>query len=213
MNINPTVGQNISLLREEQGKTLEEIAALSGVDTGNLSRIERGIQGYTDATLRALAAALDVEPADLLRENAVYRGRAARVRWVIDGQFGGVASKFAHAIGRSPNQVSRWFTDNPQNARCIGEKIARDIERKLGLEANWLDGGAAEGARAPLGQSPQITIESERLAFLRMEALKLAHEVRLVQTHQTGNAFGTKDYTADDVVADAKKFMAMVLEG
>lgn len=65
--------------------------------------------------------------------------RERRVRLLINQRFEGVASRLALAIGRSANQVSRWFSEDPNNHRNIGERLARDIEQRLGLPASWLD--------------------------------------------------------------------------
>jgi transcriptional regulator with XRE-family HTH domain len=47
------VGQNIRRIRLEKGLTLDHVASRAQTDTGNLSRLERGKQGYTDDGLRA----------------------------------------------------------------------------------------------------------------------------------------------------------------
>lgn len=62
------VGQTIRRIRRERGLTLEQVADKAETDTGNLSRIERGKQGYTDKGLRLIAKALGVDVADLFRD-------------------------------------------------------------------------------------------------------------------------------------------------
>ncbi|HHK7934425.1 TPA: XRE family transcriptional regulator, partial [Serratia marcescens] len=59
------VGEKIRLLRKQQKYTLNELALLVDSDVGNLSRLERGIQGYSDQLLRKIAKALDVPVAVL----------------------------------------------------------------------------------------------------------------------------------------------------
>jgi phage repressor protein C with HTH and peptisase S24 domain len=54
------VGANIRRLRRAKNLTLEQVAAASNTDTGNLSRLERGKQGYTDEGLKAIAEVLGV---------------------------------------------------------------------------------------------------------------------------------------------------------
>ena len=41
------IGDAIRTVRQEQGATLEKIALAAGTDAANLSRIERGTQGFT----------------------------------------------------------------------------------------------------------------------------------------------------------------------
>lgn len=70
------VGEKIRLLRKKNKYTLNEMALLVDSDVGNLSRLERGIQGYSDQLLRKIAKALDVPVAVLFssddEENTVY---------------------------------------------------------------------------------------------------------------------------------------------
>lgn len=58
-------GTAIRSKRLEQGLGLQEFAQKCGVDAGNLSRIERGKAGARMATLRQIAAALDVAIAEI----------------------------------------------------------------------------------------------------------------------------------------------------
>lgn len=66
------IGQVIRELREAQKATLEEIALAADTNASNLSRIERGTQGYSPETLGRIAIALGVTVSELHRraENA-----------------------------------------------------------------------------------------------------------------------------------------------
>lgn len=66
---------------------------------------------------------------------SVYEIRLAKVRSLIERRFDGVQAKFALAIGRQDNYVSRVLS----GTKRIGEDLARDIERRLGLDAGGLD--------------------------------------------------------------------------
>lgn len=55
--------------RKKRGLTLEVCAERAGMSKGNLSNIETGKTGYNQATLEALADALQCEPVDLLIRN------------------------------------------------------------------------------------------------------------------------------------------------
>lgn len=59
------VGEKIRLLRKAQRYTLNDLALLTDSDVGNLSRLERGLQGYSDQQLRKIAKALDVPVSQL----------------------------------------------------------------------------------------------------------------------------------------------------
>ena len=58
------VGANIRYLRKKKGKTLAWVAARIGSDTGNLSRVERGLQGFSEELIGKIANALGCHPAD-----------------------------------------------------------------------------------------------------------------------------------------------------
>ncbi len=60
-----SVGEQIRVQRKKLGLTLQALAQQIGIDSGNLSRIERGQQGVSDALLRKLCSALACSPAYL----------------------------------------------------------------------------------------------------------------------------------------------------
>jgi transcriptional regulator with XRE-family HTH domain len=59
------IGQVIRRIREARKATLEEIAFASNTNASNLSRIERGRQGYSPEVLARIAEALGVTVAEL----------------------------------------------------------------------------------------------------------------------------------------------------
>ncbi|SUB63220.1 Uncharacterized HTH-type transcriptional regulator HI_1476 [Plesiomonas shigelloides] len=60
-----SVGKNIRQLRKAKKMTILELASAIGSDVGNISRLERGLQGYSDTTLRKIAEALSVSVSEL----------------------------------------------------------------------------------------------------------------------------------------------------
>lgn len=62
--------------------------------------------------------------------------RRKRLGQLIQDRFGGNQTEFAEQVGRRQSAVS----DMVRGAKSFGEKIARDIELKLGLPELWLDG-------------------------------------------------------------------------
>ena len=74
--------------------------------------------------------------------------RRSKVRQIIKKQFDGRVVDFAHGIGRSPAQVWQFL-----NNRSIGERLARDIETKLGLAHGALD----REERTPQGLTAEET--------------------------------------------------------
>lgn len=55
--------------RKHRGFTQEDLAEIVGISAPAISQLERGVQGFTDSTLEALADALSCTPADLLMRN------------------------------------------------------------------------------------------------------------------------------------------------
>ncbi len=59
------IGQAIRQIRESRQSTLEEVAFAADTNASNLSRIERGVQGYSAETLERIAQALGMTVAEL----------------------------------------------------------------------------------------------------------------------------------------------------
>jgi amino-acid N-acetyltransferase len=72
------LGQAIRKRRKALGLTLLELAKRVDADSGNLSRIERGSQGLSEAMLRRLCAALDCTPAFLYAHAEAAAGTSAQ---------------------------------------------------------------------------------------------------------------------------------------
>ena len=70
--------------------------------------------------------------------------RRVNVQRIIDQQFNGVVADFARKVERQPAQVWQFL-----NERNIGEKLARDLEVKLGLDPGTLDNEAGASGLAP----------------------------------------------------------------
>ncbi len=61
------IGDTLKRLRTESALTQEELAASAGLTTAAVARIERNEANPRPSTLRKLAAALEVEPSELVR--------------------------------------------------------------------------------------------------------------------------------------------------
>lgn len=75
----------------------------------------------------------------------VFDRRQARLRELIRTRYDGKQTRFAEAIDRSQNYVSRMLTTG-ENRKNIGEELAREIERILRLTDGWLD---TDGTKPP----------------------------------------------------------------
>lgn len=70
-NTHMNVGEKIRQIRKAKKMTLNELALLAESDVGNLSRLERGKQGYSDVQIKKIAAALQVPVSELFSTEAV----------------------------------------------------------------------------------------------------------------------------------------------
>lgn len=60
-------GRRIKTIRLEQGISQEQLGQLAELDRTYISGIERGLRNVSLINIERLAAALDVEPAELLK--------------------------------------------------------------------------------------------------------------------------------------------------
>lgn len=63
------IGDKIRQIRKANKMTLSELALRVDSDVGNLSRLERGMQGYSDGLLHKIAEALSVPVSELFSSN------------------------------------------------------------------------------------------------------------------------------------------------
>lgn len=63
----PALGKAIRQLREKKGLTQEAVAHNAGITTATLGVIERGLSNPTWATLKAVAAAVEVSMVEIAR--------------------------------------------------------------------------------------------------------------------------------------------------
>ena len=61
--------QRLRELRRQRALALRELGELSGVSLNTIWRIEAGRQGAHPKTIRRLAVALEVDPAELVKED------------------------------------------------------------------------------------------------------------------------------------------------
>jgi transcriptional regulator with XRE-family HTH domain len=62
--------ENIRRIRKSRKLTLKELSLSTGIDAGSLSRMERGLAEMKVGQFLAIARALGVSPADLIKGDA-----------------------------------------------------------------------------------------------------------------------------------------------
>lgn len=60
------IGTSLKAWRKHKGLTLQQLEKLTGIDNGNLSKMEREVQSVTNGSLHAIAAVYDITPGELL---------------------------------------------------------------------------------------------------------------------------------------------------
>ncbi len=79
---------------------------------------------------------------------------------LIDEKFGGNRAAFCRNTGKHPNLMNLVLSVNPAIRRNIGEKLARDLETKLGLSEGWLDQPREGGSAGRVYTFPIVRLDA-----------------------------------------------------
>lgn len=95
------IGEAIRAARKAKGWTLEKLAQEAGTDTGNLSRLERGLQQVNDQLQRRILELLNVSISvqapgiDRVEDGPAIRGHVPLISWVQAGCWSEVTDIYA----------------------------------------------------------------------------------------------------------------------
>ena len=64
--------------------------------------------------------------------------RKRNLQAVLEADFRGVKADLARAIGVSPNNISRYFS-NTKDGRTVSDDTARKVEKATGKPVGWMD--------------------------------------------------------------------------
>lgn len=119
-NIQPMhIGKVIRQIREARKATLEEVAFAADTNASNLSRIERGVQGYSAETLERIASALGVTVSELhLRTEAAANAAG-----------GSISSRKRH-LPPATLAASKYSTLTPENRELVDEFMVLLLRRQ-----------------------------------------------------------------------------------
>jgi transcriptional regulator with XRE-family HTH domain len=128
-----TLGTTIRKLRKQRGLTLLELATMIESDVGNLSRLERDQQGYSDALLKKIAAALDVSVGALFADESagapvITNLPNRKVQRAHDGVIG--VARLAVLYHDLPADLQRQLLEYAEDLQM------QDQNRKLDAEVN-----------------------------------------------------------------------------
>ena len=118
------IGQVIREIREAHKATLEEIALAADTNASNLSRIERGAQGYSPETLERIAIALGVTVSELHRRMETAEQSAAKS---VDG----IAGE-DHPELESTMTSTRYSALTQDNRALVDDFMALLLKRQRG---------------------------------------------------------------------------------
>ena len=118
-----SLGSAIRHKRKSLHLTLQALANIIGADSGNLSRIERGEQGITEAMLRKLCAALDCTPAFLYAQSEPGQSLVASEKIADYAIFNKQTSQTpsAQSLNR-PQEFVSWFRSVAPYIHAFGGK-------------------------------------------------------------------------------------------
>lgn len=149
------VGDKIRALRKSRKMTIPELSRIAGMDPGNISRLERNLQGYSDASLKKIAEALNVDISELFsskdidgtvnsysinslviaRREDVYR---VEVLDVSASAGGGAASK-------DVVEVIRSIEYEPEQAKLIFGSIPQEMVKLINVRGDSMQGTIEPG--------------------------------------------------------------------
>ena len=112
----------------------------------------------------------------------VFSNRKKNLQRILRDRFSGVAARLADVLGKNPSYLSRQIDDDSVQPKRIGEKLARDYEKKLGMTPLSLDidpaaaertGQMFDGGDAAEDLGDEITRELELLAMRERLSLRV----------------------------------------
>lgn len=92
--------------------------------------------------------------------------RLKNLQVVLDQDFGGKKSRLADAMGVAPNNISRYFSENPEHSRTVSDEAARRIEEVTGRPRGWMDHSHEADGGVDLNREAK-GLSNEKLEMLR----------------------------------------------
>lgn len=188
------IGEKIKQIRKANKMTLSELALLIDSDVGNLSRLERGKQGYSEALVGKIADALSVPVSELFSTNdindtvnsysvnslAKKEGRDVYRVDVLD-----VSASAGNGVSSKDTiEVIRSIEYEPEQAKLIFGSIPQGLVKLINVR----------------GDSMQGTIEPGDLIFVDKRV-----------THFDGDGIYVFDFNGDTYVKRLQKVKSELL--
>ena len=149
------VGDKIRALRKSRKMTIPELSGITGMDAGNISRLERNLQGYSMASIKKIAEALNVDISELFsskdiddtvnsysinslvkeRRDDVYRVEVLDVS----------ASAGSGSSSKDVVEVIRSIEYEPEQAKLIFGSIPQEMVKLINVRGDSMQGTIEPG--------------------------------------------------------------------
>ncbi|UED85204.1 helix-turn-helix domain-containing protein [Streptomyces profundus] len=113
-------GTAIRAIRTTQGISLRDLAERTGIDKGNLSRLERGQTRASQRTIELIARALDVPPHDLVRPADIPGEEPLLDPRDIPAPTSEEGALFHY----TPEEAAHWTPYTPRQLRAMARTLA-----------------------------------------------------------------------------------------
>lgn len=123
------VGHRLRAIRQLRGRTLKQVADQASVSPSFLSQVERGLAAASIASLKRIAASLDLSMSDLFEPNALERPRILRRRDRPALAFGHLGKKYL--VTPRPLQFLEVFVGEFEPDGTTGEAYSHGDSEEL----------------------------------------------------------------------------------
>ncbi|MDH2394643.1 S24 family peptidase [Providencia rettgeri] len=122
------IGTKIREIRKSKGMTILDLATAVNSDVGNISRLERNVQGYSESTLIKIATALGVTVSDLFSETPIQSDDIEYVGKVPSGMVQVIGEAFLGVDGAVDMIESHngWLKIYSDDKEAYGLKVKGD---------------------------------------------------------------------------------------
>lgn len=130
------VGTRIREIRKQKGLTILELATAINSDVGNISRLERNKQGYSDAILSKIASALGVAVADLFSDGEIEQKQEITITNISNKQLTKEEIELLELYNSLPKEEAQKFLREMKAKKAHYDAIFEEMLKKRGLDAS-----------------------------------------------------------------------------
>jgi len=132
------IGENIRRRRKANKWTLDDLASKIGTDTGNLSRLERGEQGFSEKLLTELAKAFNIEIFELFLEEDVIKFKKMRNVPVVGNTQAGPPDRIWEENGYPTGYGDEYIPVTTEDGNAYGLRVVGDSMYPFAREGDYV---------------------------------------------------------------------------